>query len=1486
MHPVPSSLWPILLLHFLSMAAMGQGHAVDVAAERMTVAEGLTIKLFASEPQVRQPNLVKMGPRGRLWTIQYLQYPLPAGLQRVSMDRYWRTVYDRVPEPPPAGPRGADVITILEDTDGDGVADTFKNFVEGLNLTSGLAFGHGGVFVLQVPYLLFYPDRNRDDVPDSDPQVMLRGFGMEDAQSLANHLTWGPDGWLYGVNGSTTTCNIRGVEFQQGCWRYHPPTDRFELFCEGGGNTYGLTFDKQGNLFYTTNGGPFVHAVQGAYFYKWFGKHGPLQNPHAYGYFGHVDRDVDPGVPTGGIIYEGHSFPKKFHSSFLVGSFLGHSGSWWQVAPRATTFEATFGGELFDSHDSWFGPTDMCAGADGSVFVADFHEERQHHPDPDSPWDRSNGRIYKIEAAETTAVVGLDLHRHTSAELVELLTHPNRWYVERARVLLAERRDAKLRTALIRMALQTEHQQLALEGLWALHVTAGLSDDVALRLLCHPYSYVRSWTVRRLGDEQQVSRPIAKKLVELAKSDPSRIVRSQLAATAKRLPSDDALPIVYALLARGEDHADERIPWLLWWAIEAKSISHTNPLLEYFARKSAWDQRTNHLQLRHLIRRWSAAGTPAGYLACDALLATTPSNHLDRMLEALNRGLAMRGTNHAPLNASLRQTIEAYWRQRPGQVLRWELALRASIDDAYDRLLQPLEQSEIDESQLLEALRLLHQFGQAESLSGLIRLIGSDRSAEVQAAAIEAANRFESAELVDHLVDNYGNMPHNLRAEARRALLSRPGSAKLLLAMVEREQIAPEEISIEELRGLKAHDDPRLETIVHRYWGRIGPATPEETLAKIAQFSYDLELGPGDRSRGKQLFAKHCGNCHQLFGEGSEIGPDLTHSNREDTSALLTAIVDPSSVIRPQYLSYVATRNDGRRTTGLMVDQNAASVTLLDAENRRTTIPRDAIEQLAESSISLMPEKLLEPLSPQQRRDLFSYIAGDPLAGVSDDSRPLGANKTLRLRTRTRRVSDTGHVTVLENSVAWEPRRTALINCDMWDTNTCASAVKLSLELAPPMNQVMREARALGVLVIHAPSGVVGFYAGTPQRERAERAPQAENFPPAMDRWCGLQRDRDLDFPIEVDGCNCTPTCDLKGAITRQMEALQIADGDVISDSGREIWNLFEQHGIDNVIIMGVHANLCVLGRPFGIRNLVRAGKHVVLIRDLTDTIYNPDCHPHVNHFTGTDLIVEHIERHWCPTITSTALTGTPPFRFAEDQRPRIVMVIAEDEYEANRTLPTLAREHLGKDFRVAIVSANPENRNDLAGIAALKTADLAILFVRRRLLPADQLAHVRRYIDAGRPVLAIRTTSHGFCDSSGRVPPGKEAWPEFDQEVLGCRYEGGFGKAGAASPATWVHVLPEQKQHPILRGLPMEKFLVRGSLYRHTVQSESAKTLVVGHLADRAKRQPVAWSNIHAGGGRVFYTSLGHPQDLDLPAVQQMLVNAIHWLLDREISP
>ena len=164
-----------------AVVARGEGLSPAAALAQFKVAPGFRVQLFASEPEIRQPVAMSFDGRGRMWVIQYLQYPTPAGLTAVQVDQYLRTKYDRVPDPPPRGPRGADRITILEDTDGDGHADSSKDFVSGLNLTTGLAIGHGGVFVVQAPYLLFYADRDGDDVPDGDPEVLLTGFGLEDA---------------------------------------------------------------------------------------------------------------------------------------------------------------------------------------------------------------------------------------------------------------------------------------------------------------------------------------------------------------------------------------------------------------------------------------------------------------------------------------------------------------------------------------------------------------------------------------------------------------------------------------------------------------------------------------------------------------------------------------------------------------------------------------------------------------------------------------------------------------------------------------------------------------------------------------------------------------------------------------------------------------------------------------------------------------------------------------------------------------------------------------------------------------------------------------------------------------------------------------------------------------------------------------------------------------------------------------------------------
>ncbi|MBC8115564.1 MAG: dehydrogenase, partial [Candidatus Saccharimonas sp.] len=381
-------------------AVYSQGHPAAEAARRMQVPAGLEVRLVASEPLVRQPVCIEFDDRGRLWAIQYLQYPNPAGLTRTKVDRFSRTEYDRLPEPPPKGPVGADRITILEDTDGDGMADRGRDFVAGLNLTSGLAFGYGGVFVLQTPYLLFYPDRNRDDVPDADPEVLLTGFGMDDAHSVANSLTWGPDGWLYGCQGSTVTARIRGIEFQQGVWRYHPLTHEFELYCEGGGNSWGLDFDRHGRLLYSTNHGGYrlLHGLPGAYYWKSFGKHGPLHNPFAFGYFDHAPhRDFRGGhVTVGGIVYRGDGLPAIFRDTYISADLLGHGMHWNEIQPRGSTVATAHGGDFLISNDTWFAPSDVTTGPDGAVYVCDWHDSRTAHPDPDAEWDRSNGRIYRI----------------------------------------------------------------------------------------------------------------------------------------------------------------------------------------------------------------------------------------------------------------------------------------------------------------------------------------------------------------------------------------------------------------------------------------------------------------------------------------------------------------------------------------------------------------------------------------------------------------------------------------------------------------------------------------------------------------------------------------------------------------------------------------------------------------------------------------------------------------------------------------------------------------------------------------------------------------------------------------------------------------------------------------------------------------------------------------------------------------------------------
>lgn len=290
------------------------------------------------------------------------------------------------------------------------------------------------------------------------------------------------------------------------------------------------------------------------------------------------------------------------------------------------------------------------------------------------------------------------------------------------------------------------------------------------------------------------------------------------------------------------------------------------------------------------------------------------------------------------------------------------------------------------------------------------------------------------------------------------------------------------------------------------------------------------------------------------------------------------------------------------------------------------------------------PPWLVPPTSPRASvnpRIIPLLLLGLATAGVGLAAESL----PLPVRARER---DSGHPR--EELQHWDPVKTALVICDMWDTHTCPNSAARVGELAPRVNAVAKALRARGALIIHAPSDTMKFYAGTPQRRLAQAAPVvATNIP--LQRTCPLDLAREAPLPIDdSEPCDGGRTWKKGDPLpwTRQHAAIEIAEGDAITDS-TEAFFLMRQRGIESVLVCGVHLNMCVLHRPFAIRQLVTQGLRVALLRDLTDTMYNPEQRPHVSHFEGTRLMVEHVERYWCPSTTSAAILGGMPFRFKAD---------------------------------------------------------------------------------------------------------------------------------------------------------------------------------------------------------------------------------------------
>jgi putative heme-binding domain-containing protein len=1000
-----------------------QDHPLSPAesAKSFKVPDDLEMEQVLAEPVVRQPVFLNFDERGRMWVVQYLQYPAPAGLKEVSRDKFWRAVYDKVPEPPPRGPKGRDKITIHEDTNGDGVFDRHKTFVDGLNIATSCVKGRGGVWVLNPPYLLFYPDKDDDDVPDGHPVVHLAGFGLEDTHSVVNSLRWGPDGWLYAAQGSTVVGNIRvlapgspdtnTVYYSQGqnIWRYHPEKRIYEVFAEGGGNAFGVEFDDKGRLFSGHNGGDTrgFHYMQGAYLRKGFEKHGELSNPYAFGYFPHMEGTKGERFTHNFIIYHGGALPARYAGKLFGVEPLQGRVVLSDITPDGSTFKTRDVDRVVTSSDAWFRPVDIKGGPDGAIYIADWYDRQVTHTrNQEGHIDKEHGRIYRLKQKGTKPIRPFDLVRLSSPDLVKLLGHSNIWMRQAAtRAILDRGRPADLG------AVRDWHQQIsrtaqapppnpsdktAVEKFMAAAVLQPRFLDYFLALMAvstnanaelgsalHSlWPDVQLWAIRLIGDHNRVSPEVAGELTQLAALARNLAgagngveVRAQLACTAKRLPARDALPIIANLLRHDEDAKDPRLPLLCWWAIESKCESDRDAVLKLFEDSPFWNlpMVEQHL-LGRVMRRFAAAGTRKDLLTCAKLLQLSPSReHSVKLMGGFEDAFKGRSLTGLP-----NELVTAMSRHNVGSDA---FKLRTGNTNALARALSLVVDTSADQKRRQEFIEVLGEVRSAKALVPLLRVASEEPDPQLRKAALAALLGYDDPRIPATVAKDYRSYAPDVRVVALTLVSSRATWALAFAEVVDTGRINPADVPLDAVRQWRRHKSDKLAALIGKLWPNAGRPTSEAMQQQIRELAGVVRSGEGDPYSGQKLFNSACASCHTLFARGGKVGPDLTAYQRGDPDTMLLHVVNPSAEIREGYENLLIETKDERSLTGFLVERDEKVLVLRGPDGQNVTLEQANVSEMKSAGLSLMPEGLLDGLTPQQVRDLFAYLRStQPLA--------------------------------------------------------------------------------------------------------------------------------------------------------------------------------------------------------------------------------------------------------------------------------------------------------------------------------------------------------------------------------------------------------------------------------------------------------------------------------------------------------------------------
>jgi putative heme-binding domain-containing protein len=964
------------------------------ALERMTVPDGFHVELVASEPDIVNPVAMTFDDRGRIWITESVEYPRK-----------------------PAGP-GRDRVKILEDTDGDGRAEKVSVFASGLNIPTGVAVGYGGVWVLNAPDLLFLREEGGKEI---SREVVLTGFGRTDTHELPNSLTWGPDGWLYGLNGVFNQCSIpnngKRYDFNCALWRVHPRTREFQVVAEGTSNPYGLGWDTEGSAIieacHWANDHLF-HFVETGHYQRQAGAFPAFAMP-----LGSItDHSHQKTAYCGLAVLDTDAFPAEYRELICIGNIHGGCLNLDRLQRDGATYLALEEPDLLTANDAWFMPVSIKIGPDGCLYILDWYD--RYHCSQDAARDpqgvdRLKGRLYRLSYRDAPRALKFDLGSESDDQLISRLASGNIFVRESAQRILTERLSVGIAREELRRKLESlaasdatklatgadELQEVAtvatpaanrktqLHALWVL-IGSGLMDPTFHeQVLAHDDATFRAWAVRAAGNSGKVAPAIRARVIGLAR-DPSPDVQLQVAIASRKIERCDALPVLVAVLAHCGN--DKIIPAIVWQNLHPLLENDSARLVDLLQNISATTRDKSHVDetappavatlMPRFIERMLNTRRPDA-AAVDAILEYVAERAPHRAPECVATISAnLNGLNDAQLadlKQQLRPVVERLLDDPRSsnyrlsvQLLAGRLGL-AAIDASEVR--RKLVSNAEPEYVRLEALEALVAFRDQQLLDELPSVLSA--APEFVTRVLAVLGRVEDPRLADVILAQYPKLAPEVQPLAVDLIMQRERWARKLLDAVLQNKLPKDVLNANHLRKILESNDREALWAVERTFGKIreerNPGR-EKVVTKMGEF---LRANVGDPVAGKRVFKNLCGQCHTIYGQGGKVGPDITSNGRASFDQLISNVFDPSLVIGPDYQVVTVVTKDGRNLTGLIVENNEQRVIVRMAGDSEETVPRSNVEYTRVSKLSMMPEDVENVFSEKDLCDLFAFLSLD-----------------------------------------------------------------------------------------------------------------------------------------------------------------------------------------------------------------------------------------------------------------------------------------------------------------------------------------------------------------------------------------------------------------------------------------------------------------------------------------------------------------------------